>query len=150
MNNDIPQYQDIGYTGTGYLVVRVTTASEALPLEGATVSVYGNRPDFSSVIARLTSGNDGLTPKLALLTPSRSLSESPESAVPPFATYNITVHKAGYSPIEMYQVPIFDGITSIQPADMIPLPQNGYPDSFSPYNITIVEGEALNDFRSEN
>ena len=105
MNNDIPQYQNIGYTGTGYLVVRVTTASEALPLENAIVTVYGSLPDFSAVIARLRSGSDGLTPKLALLAPPRSLSESPGSSVPPFASYNITVHRQGYSPIQMYRSP---------------------------------------------
>ena len=149
MNNDIPQYQDIGHTGTGYLVVRATTASEALPLEGATVSVYGSLPDFSSVIARLRTGSDGLTPKLALKAPPRELSDSPNSRVSPFATYNITVHKQGYTPIEAYRVPIFDGITSVQPADMIPLPQNGYPDSFDPYSVNIVEGEVLDELQSD-
>ena len=150
MNYDIPEYQNIGYTGTGYLVVRVTTASEALPLEGAVVTVYGNQPDFSSVIARLQTGIDGLTPKIALSAPPRSLSESPESPRPPFATYNITVDKSGYSSLETYRVPIFDGITSVQPADMIPLPKNGYPDSFSPYSQTVIEGEAIHDLRKEN
>lgn len=149
MNNDIPQYQNIGYTGTGYLIVRVTTASEALPLENATVTVYGNLPDFSAVIARLQTGNDGLTPKIALTTPPRALSETPESTARPYAVYNITVHKDGYTPIEAYRVPIFDGITSVQPADMIPLPQNGYPDAFSPHSQIIVEGEALHNLRGE-
>ena len=149
MNNDIPQYSNIGYTGTGYLVVRVTTASEAIPLEGATVTVYGNQPDFSSVIARLQTGNDGLTPKIALVTPPRSLSEEPNSVRIPYATYNITVDKEGYSPTEMYGVPIFDGITSVQPADMIPLPQNGYPDAFAPYSGSVVESRAA-DLRKES
>ena len=147
MNNDIPQYQNIGYTGIGYLVVRATTASEALPLEDATVTVYGSLPDFSSAIVRLKTGSDGLTPKIALAAPPRSLSASPESALPPFASYNITVDKNGFSPIRMYRVPIFDSITSIQPADMIPLPKNGYPDAFSPHSEVIVEGEALHNLR---
>ena len=150
MNYDIPQYQNIGYTGTGYLVVRVTTASEAIPLENATVTVLGNQPNFSSVIARLRTGNDGLTPKIALSAPPRALSEVPESELPPFATYNITVDKRGYSPVQMYRVPVFDGITSVQPADLIPLPKNGYPDSFSPFNETVIEGEAIHNLRREN
>ena len=143
MNNDIPQYQNLGYTGTGYLVVRVTTAGEALPLEGAHVTVYGDEADFSSIIARLTTGNDGLTPKLALMTPPRSLSESANSPTRSFATYTVTVHKDGYYPLDARSVPIFDGITSVQPADLIPLPQNGYPDSFIPYGSRITEGEIL-------
>ena len=150
MNNDIPQYSDIGYTGTGYLVVRVTTASEALPLEGATVTVYGNQPDFSSAIARLQTGNDGLTPKSALMAPPRALSEVPGNGSASYATYNISVDREGYSPIEMYGVPLFDGITSVQPADMIPLPQNGYPDAFDPYSGSVVESETMSSPRKEN
>ncbi len=143
MNNDITHYQEIGYIGTGHLVVRVTTASEALPLEGAAVTVWGELPNFSSVIARLTSGADGLTPKLALLAPPRALSEAPGNGTASYATYRISVNKDGYAPIEMYNVPIFDGVTSIQPADLIPLPKNGYPDAFSPYAGVVVESETL-------
>ena len=143
MNNDIPQYSDIGYTGTGYLVIRATTASEALPLENALVTVYGNQPDFSSVIARLQTGNDGLTPKIALLAPPRALSEVPGNGSRSYATYNISVHKDGFSPLELLRVPVFDGITSVQPADLIPLSENGYPDSFDPYGGRVIEGEAF-------
>lgn len=143
MNNDIPQYADIGYTGTGYLVIRATTASGALPIENALVTVYGNRPDFSAVIARLQTGNDGLTPKIALSAPPRSLSETPGNGDNSFATYNISVRKNGFYPLSLYEVPVFDGITSVQPANLIPLIENGYPDSFDPYGGRIVEGNAL-------
>ena len=150
MNYDIPEYQNSGYTGTGYLVVRVTTASEALPLEGASVTVFGNLPDFSTAVAQLQTGRDGLTPKIALATPPRALSETPDSPVPPFATYRISVRKKGFTPIDAYRVPIFDGVTSIQPADMIPLPKNGYPDAFSPHAEVTVEGEAIHNLRRES
>ena len=133
MNNDIPQYSDLGYTGMGYLVVRATTASEALPLENATVSVYGNEETFSSLIARLQTGSDGLTPKIGLLAPPRSLSEVPGNGSRSYATYNVSVHKDGFDPLFLTNVPLFDGITSIQPADLIPRAENGYPDAFDPF-----------------
>lgn len=139
MNNDIPQYSDIGYTGTGYLVVRATTASEALPLEGAVVSVYGDVDGFSSLIARLQTGKDGLTPKIALLTPPRALAEVPGNGDRSFATYNISVRMDGFAPLTLRSVPLFDGITSIQPADLIPLAENGYPDGFRPYGTSRGE-----------
>ena len=126
MNQDIPQYDSLGNTGTGYLVVRVSTASGALPLEGATVLVRGGEEDFSAVIARLSSGEDGLTPKIALLTPPRSLSLSPSQNRKPYANYNVEVYLDGYRTLVAQNVPIFDGVTSIQPAEMIPVPQNGY------------------------
>ena len=141
MNNDIPQYQDAGYTESGYLVIRATTASEALPLENATVTVYGELPDFSAVIVQTETGPDGLTPKLELLTPPRSLSETPDSARRPYASYRISVDREGYYPITLQGVPVFSGITSVQPADLIPLMENGYPDSFSPFGGTVTERE---------
>jgi hypothetical protein len=128
MNQDIPQYQSLGYTGRGYLIVRVSTASGALPLSGATVLVRGDEENFSAVIARLTSGEDGLTPKIALLTPPRSLSMSPASQQKPYASYHVEVYLDGYHDNLTHNIPIFDGITSVMPADMIPVPQNGFPD----------------------
>ena len=127
MNQDIPQYQSLGYTGTGYLIIRVSTASGALPLAGATVLVRGDEDDFSAVVARLTSGEDGLTPKIALLAPPRSLSMSPASQKKPYASYHVEVYLDGYHDNLTHNIPIFDGITSIQPADMIPIPKNGFP-----------------------
>ena len=143
MNQDISQYSNIGYTGVGYLVVRVTTASAALPLEDALVTVFGDRPDFSSVIAQLKTGADGLTPKIALSAPPRTLSEVPGNGETAYATYNITVNERGFYPLRIQHVPIFDGITSVQPANLIPLLENGYPDSFDPFTETVVEGETL-------
>ena len=150
MNQDIPQYQNIGYTGTGYLIIRATTASEALPLEDALVTVYGTLPNFSAAVARLKTGSDGLTPKLALTTPPKSLSQTPDSEDFPYATYNVTVQKNGYTPLSLYRIPLFDGVTSIQPADLIPLPQNGYPDAFSPHGEVVVEGESLHNLRRKS
>ena len=128
MNQDIPQYQSLGYTGRGYLVVRVSTASGALPLSGATVLVRGDEENFSAVIARLTSGEDGLTPKIALLAPPRSLSMSPASKQKPYASYHVEVYLDGYHDSLTHNIPIFDGITSVIPAEMIPIPKNGFPD----------------------
>ena len=141
MNQDIPQYDSLGYTGTGYLVVRVSTASGALPLPGATVLIRGSEENFSAVIARLTSGEDGLTPKIALLTPPRSLSQTPSQTAKPYASYNVEVYLDGYHSLSAQNVPIFDGITSIQPADLIPVPKNGYPATRPPYEQQYTESE---------
>lgn len=141
MNQDIAQYDSLGYTGTGYLVVRVSTASGALPLSGATVLIRGSEENFSAVIARLTSGEDGLTPKIALLTPPRSLSQSPSQNGKPYASYNVDVYLDGYHSLSAQNVPIFDGITSIQPADLIPVPKNGYPAIRPPYEQRYTESE---------
>ena len=141
MNQDISQYDALGYTGKGYLVVRVSTGSGTFPLAGATVLVRGNEPNFSAVIARLTSGEDGLTPKIALLAPPRSLSTSPSETKKPYASYTVEVYLDGYHTLVAQSLPIFDGITSIQPADMIPVPKNGSPDAFAPFGKQYTESE---------
>ena len=143
MNKDIPQYQNIGYTGTGYLIIRASTASSAIPLEGATVSVRGNQPNFSAVIVKLQTGRDGMTPKISLAAPPRGNSESP-GIENPFATYNVDVQLDGYFPVSAQQVPVFDSITSVQPINLIPLPKNGFTARFDPYSETVTASEPPN------
>lgn len=141
MNHSMPMYQNGNYSGTGYLVVRVSAASEALPLEGATVFVRGGEENDSAVIATLNTGRDGLTPKIALAAPPRSLSESPNN-VRPYALYSVDVHLNGYPTVTAQNLPIFDGITSAQSIVLTPLPKNGYPDKFDPFRIQYTETPA--------
>ena len=104
---------------TGYLTVRVSTARGAIPLEGASVNIRGNTEELSGIIYSLISDRDGKTPRVALNTPPAKSSAEPESTTP-YATYNIDVFKEGYTPVFFHNVPVFSGITSVQPAVMIP------------------------------
>jgi hypothetical protein len=116
--------------GTGYIKVRVTTALGAIPLEGATVTIRGNTDEFSDVIRGARTNRDGVTETIALPTKNRSLSSTP-TRIPPYATYNIDVLYDGYYSQFYQNVPVFDGITAIQNADMVPLSENGQTDNFS-------------------
>ena len=120
--------------GLGGLVVQVTTASNAIPLEGAAVTVRGEDGD---VRYELRSGRDGRTDRVFLPAPSRTESQRP-SAGRPYAVYNIEVALSGYERAFYTNVPVFDGITAVQQANLIPLPENGYPDGF-----TLNEGMSL-------
>lgn len=103
----------------GYLMVRVSTALGAIPLENATVHIRGNTPDFSGVLYSLLSDRDGLTKKVALPAPPRALSGSPGSAAP-FSTWNIDVSKEGYVPVYFQNVPVYSQVVSVQPATLVP------------------------------
>lgn len=116
-------------TGTGYLWVQVTTANTAIPLSGAFVSVSRNNAQ-NELLYTLRTGADGRTPRVALSAPPRKDSFTP-SDIPPFSTYNIAVRAQGYGAANYDRVPIFDGITAFQQADLIPLPTNGSPDGFT-------------------
>ena len=130
--------------GLGYMIVRVSTARGAIPLEGATVTVSNYAPEFEGgrgdVIAAHTTDRSGITPKIALKAPPRSLSMSPGNGRS-YQTYNVSVAKDGYYSQNYINAPIFDGITSIQTADIIPLPDNGQTDNFDPNANRFFETE---------
>ena len=126
------------HTGTGYLVVQVTTASSAIPLAGAQVTVSGTENGRADVLFELKTGSDGKTPRVALPAPARADSQRP-SSIPPFATYNISVVLPGYEQAIYNEVPIFDGITAMQQADLIPVPKNQYPDGFTVSGPNLFE-----------
>ena len=123
--------------GYGCMIVRVTTARGAIPLEGAIVAVHNYAPEFESgrgdVIATYTTNRSGLTERFSLPAPPRELSMKPGNGKS-YSTYNLSVTKEGYYQQYYANVPIFEGITAIQSADMIPLPDNGQTD-----NATIAD-----------
>lgn len=139
MNNDS--------MGTGYMIVRVTTARGAIPLEGATVTVSdyltNEEKERGNAIYTLTTKSSGLTDKFALPAPPRALSMSPGNGKS-YLTYNIAVAKDGYYQQNYINAPVFEGITSIQNADMIPLSDNGQTDRFDPYGNIFFETENQN------
>ena len=126
--------------GTGYLVVRVSTANGAIPLSGAYVTVRGGEETNSQIYISGYTGASGLTEKISLPAPAKYLSEGPGN-VRPYSVYSIDVLADGYTDAFFVNVPIFDTITSVQPVNMVPKSDNEYPDSFAPYEAVVVEGE---------
>ena len=57
------------------------------------------------------------------MAPARSNSTSPGNGIP-YATYNIDVEADGFYSQYFSNVPVYDGITSIQPATLAPLSPN--------------------------
>ena len=131
--------------GQGYLVVHVTTARGAIPLEGVRVLVRNYLPPETEgrgdVIATLISGRDGNTPTLPLPAPPRANSLTPNDS-PAYQPYLIEVDAPGYFAQRYINVPIFDGIVAVQPADLIPLPENGRTDSRTPDGERFFESTA--------
>ena len=135
-------------TGEGRLLFQITTAGGAIPLSGAEITVrpIGEESDANrgTVIAVLFSGSDGKTDVLRLPAPARSLSLAParDGAPTPYALYDADVNLDGFITQSFVRIPIFDGITSIQRASLIPLPENGYSDGLRPDGNRFVEGES--------
>ena len=134
-------------TGRGKLVFQITTASGAIPLEGAEIilRVFPATADSGAgeVVAVLYSGGDGKTEVLTLPAPARSMSLEPalDGAPVPYALYDAEVNLDNFYTQSYTRIPVFDGITSIQRASLIPLPENGYADGLHPDGARFVEGE---------
>ena len=106
----------------GYLRFSVGTADNTIPLKGAKVYVYTDPENGHEgrLLYTLTTDEDGITETVTLPTPPLSESFSPEYPKP-YSTYNIFASKEGYYPTEGRTVPLFPGITSIQPVNLIPV-----------------------------
>ena len=141
-DNIVPQQNR---TGMGYLIVHVTTARGAIPLEGAQVDIRSYPPDGTEgqgdVIASLVTQRDGNTLPYPLPAPPRADSMRPGSEKP-YSSFFIEVHEDGYYSQTYSNVPIFDGIVAIQPADLIPLPENERTDSRTPDGERFFESAA--------
>ena len=134
-------------TGRGILVFQITTAGGAIPLEGAEITLRQSRGPAETggdVLSVLYSGRDGKTDPIPLPAPARSYSLEParDGAPIPYALYNADVKLEGFYKQSYIRIPVFDGITSIQRASLIPLPENGYEGGSRPDGETFVEGES--------
>ena len=121
-------------SGTGYLLVRVSTALGAIPLEGATVTVreHTNAAEGTrgAVIVTTRTDRDGKSQRIALAAPPRSQSFYPNSGLP-YALYNVDVEQIGYYPRFFNAVPVYDTVTSIQPAVLVPIAESARQDGVS-------------------
>ena len=133
-------------TGQGILVFQITTAGGAIPLEGAEVTLRQSRGPTAAggdVLSVLYSGRDGKTEVLTLPAPARGYSLEParDGAPVPYALYNADVRMDGFYKQSYIRIPVFDGITSIQRASLIPLPENGFSNGLRPDSEKFYEGE---------
>ena len=135
-------------TGQGSLVFQITTAGGAIPLEGAEITLRASRSasdgNGGEVIAVLYSDSNGKSEVLTLPAPARMLSLEParDGAPVPYALYNADVKLRGFYGQSYIRIPIFDGITSIQRASLIPLPENGLEGGTRPDGEKFYEGES--------
>ena len=116
----------------GFLTVQTVTANGALPVENAIVNIYeyGKEADTNAIYSLRTDAS-GKTDKVALDALSSSLSLTPEDKKP-YTTYTLTVHRDGYYESEKVNIPIFQGITSLQTVNLIPLAEFSNPYSATP------------------
>ncbi len=109
----------------GYLQVWVTTASSALPVEGAHVTVsYDSSGGERRTVQYIGETNaSGRTETIPLPAVSAQASLSEEGDVRPFTPYNVEVFADGFYRVENLGVPMYGGVRAVQPVRLIPLPE---------------------------
>ncbi|MGN0636964.1 MAG: hypothetical protein ACI4J0_01220 [Huintestinicola sp.] len=115
-----------GDNSWGYLQFDVFTAGGAYPVPGAVVAVKKVLPGGVGLVRLMFTDRSGRTPTIALPAPSASLSQDPMSTARPFSEYSVTVRAKGYYTLSDINIPIFAGVKTVQPIDLIPLPE--YPE----------------------
>ena len=115
----------------GQLEIRATKANGALPVKDAIVRIKGAEEENRFIIYSVLTDIDGNTASISLPTPSASISKDAGGEDIGYSIYDIEISKDGYYPKVIRSVPIFPGIKSIQPINMIPLseedPMKDYP-----------------------
>ena len=104
---------------TGFITFQVTTAQGNLPVENARITISIPLGDDYHIAKVLYSDESGKTEPFPLPAPESSLSNAPNSKRP-YSEYNVSATAPGYTTVELFNVPIFDGINSIQPVNLLP------------------------------
>ena len=105
--------------GYGTLVFQVTGEGGAFPVAGATISLQKPLDDRISFSVELVTDESGKTVPVSLPAPSRNISQSPNGGVA-FSTYEATVSAPNLAPARIVGLPIFDGVTTLQPVQLSP------------------------------
>ena len=109
-------------SGRGYILVNVRAGDESTPIEGALVIVTAIVDGNRLILAEGVSNSSGTTKKFTVPAPDIKHSQAPESVNRPYNLYDISVTASGFFNARSVDVPVFDGITSVQNFSMIPVP----------------------------
>ena len=106
-------------TAFGTLLFQVTGGQGAFPIPDATVQVTEKLNDRLSLSFLLTTDESGKTVPLSLPAPDRSRSLSPNQG-DAYAAYEAVITAKNHIPVFIRNLPVFDGITTIQPVSLSP------------------------------
>ena len=107
--------------GRGTLQFRAFAARQAFPVSGVKCVISKKFGGVSYEIVTLVTDRSGQTRAVALPAPSKELSQDSENDIQPFALYDAVVFKEGFAEVVLHDIPVFDGIQSIQKVAMIPI-----------------------------
>ncbi len=105
-------------SGTGGLIVNVTTLRGLFPVKNALVTVFQGNGDTYNEIDSDYTDESGRSKRFILATPNKSLSQTAGSIEAPFSLYNISVRSDGFVDWLENDIPVFPETVSLQNADL--------------------------------
>ncbi len=115
---------------TGNLIVIVTHSRGTFPVSNAKITVLGDGDEVTTVYTDIS----GRSPKITLPTVSRDFSETPETNGNAVAKYyDIQIDSDNFVSVLIKNIPIFEGVTSLQGYDMV------YRGSVNDQQMQIIE-----------
>lgn len=103
----------------GYIQVHAYTSYAQIPLKDVAVSVTD--AGGAAIALRLTNRSGELDAPIEIEVPDLSAGQSPNTGIIPFAVVNLYARLNNYEAIEIENLQIFPGVTTLQNLEMIPL-----------------------------
>ncbi|MCD7812382.1 MAG: carboxypeptidase regulatory-like domain-containing protein [Ruminococcus sp.] len=136
--DETPEYVSEESIGTekGYIQVNVRTGDDSEPIQGADVQVTAVVDGNLMILASGATDESGAAPLFEVPVPSISYSQTPDPTVRPYSLFDVSVTARGFFNARSVDVPVFEGITSVQSFSMIPTPlfMNSGDETVTSYN----------------
>ena len=126
----------------GTVVVRLSTSSALIPLQGVTVTITKTRPDGTQELLAVRVTNfDGLTDSVMVETPPMAESRSYQNTSIPYAVVDIRAERTGFDRILVKNAQVFPNTETRQELSLIPTPD--LPSSFDRTETFVVPPQSL-------
>ncbi len=135
-----PVYRDLNdfkskNRGDGDMKIQVFSGRQSFPVVGAEVTVSKNFADGTYTFFTELTDTSGIVDNLSLSTPESGVANE-NNEILPYSTYTVRVTHPFFRTTAYYNVPVFDGIMSIQPVNLIPKTGTPADDEDIVYNET--------------
>ena len=126
----------------GTVVVRLSTSSARIPLQGATVTITKRLPGSKTQLLAVRVTNfDGLTDPVAIETPPRAERRSDQNTSVPYAVIDIRAEHLGFDRVIVQNAQVFPDTETRQELSLIPTPE--LPSSFDRTETFVVPPQNL-------
>lgn len=126
----------------GTVVVRLSTSSARIPLQGATVTITKRLPGGEvQLLAVRVTNFDGLTDPVAIETPPMAESQIYQNTSVPYAVIDIRAELSGFDRVIVQNAQVFPDTETRQELSLIPTPE--LPSSFDRTETFLVPPQNL-------